>query len=67
MLYTESRLFIYTPTKFTICQLTCHFIFIKDSKLLLHTKLVIKIAEQTESIILLSRLRELEFSRHGSS
>jgi len=62
MLYTESRLFINIPPKFTICQVTCHFVFIKDPKLLLHPKLVIKMAEQTGSIILYSRLRELEFS-----
>lgn len=62
MLYTESKLFINTPPKFTICQVTCHFVFIEDPKLLLHTKQVIKMAEQIGSTILLSRLRELEFS-----
>jgi hypothetical protein len=62
MLYTESRLFINTTPKFTICQVTCHFVFIEDPKLLLHSKQVIKMAEQTGRIILLSRLSELEFS-----
>jgi hypothetical protein len=60
--YTEYRLFINTLTKFALPQVTCHFVFLADPKLLLHTKQVINITEQRGSIILLSRLMEFEFS-----
>jgi hypothetical protein len=62
MFYTESWLFINTLPKFAIWQVTCHFVFIEVPKLLLHIKQVIKMVQQRGSIILFSKLRELEFS-----